>query len=533
MRIQARLFLGTALLVLALMGVQWWLHVQQLRALEQQLATVATSVSEGLLTGEVHPVVNRFFTATTSGGDAGDAHQMFWVSNIETECEVRTSGEGDGPENKETSPDVHVVVVPAATHDQGENARAPHQPSACDGATKVVANALVTSNGPAQLAHVVTLQQPSMAAPASQDDSQAGSQHSEQKTVIRQIDLRVVPGEADEEKLLVVRSDGGLESRIPIPVAGSVNVLRSTLRHGIGISVGLLALGLLASAVMARRVARPLQDLAGRAEALGRGELGAQVAETAGGEVGELQRSFNRMSGQLAELEQERERWRQREHLVQLGDLSRGLAHTLRNPLNTLGLAVEELAGTNPERQELVAAARAQIRRVDRWLRSFLALGAGDAAAASVLDLGEILRSAVLEAVQQGAAVELEIGVEEVPVEVVDTALRAAVANLLENAAEVSPPGSSVVVTLERRASEAVLCIVDHGPGVPEEVRQRLFSPHVTTKVEGSGMGLFLARQLIVELHGGSLELRDAEHGGTVAEVRLPLHLMPDDEEPQ
>jgi signal transduction histidine kinase len=57
---------------------------------------------------------------------------------------------------------------------------------------------------------------------------------------------------------------------------------------------------------------------------------------------------------------------------------------------------------------------------------------------------------------------------------------------------------------------------------LPAEVRERLFSPHVTTKVEGAGMGLFLARQLIVDMNGGALELSDCGDGGAVATVRVP-----------
>ena len=106
---------------------------------------------------------------------------------------------------------------------------------------------------------------------------------------------------------------------------------------------------------------------------------------------------------------------------------------------------------------------------------------------------------------------------------VVETAIRAALANLLENAVAASPEGEKVYVSLEQEGDDAVVRIVDRGSGLPNEVRKRLFSPHVTTKPGGSGMGLFLARQLVVGMHGGVLELADAEGGGTVAVVRLPL----------
>ena len=107
--------------------------------------------------------------------------------------------------------------------------------------------------------------------------------------------------------------------------------------------------------------------------------------------------------------------------------------------------------------------------------------------------------------------------------QVVPGAVRAALANLVENATEVSPTGEAVIVGVARDGDEAVIRVVDRGPGLPEEVRQRLFTPHVTTKVDGSGMGLFLAQQLIEGMHGGRLEIVDGNEGGTVAAVRLPL----------
>jgi signal transduction histidine kinase len=292
----------------------------------------------------------------------------------------------------------------------------------------------------------------------------------------------------------------------------------------------LLVVGLVGSAVLSRRLTRPLRELADGAEALGHGDLGVQVPVSAVGEVGDLQRSFNRMSERLAELEAERDQWQRREHLAQLGDLSRGLAHTLRNPLHTLGLAVEELAEGEGDRTDLVATSRTQIRRIDRWLRSFLALGAGESAAPEVVDLDELVRGVVLESVQQGSVVEVESDGGVFRAQVVPGAVRAALANLVENATEVSPAGEAVVVGLERAGDEAVIRVVDRGPGLPEEVKQRLFAPHVTTKVGGSGMGLFLARQLIEGMHGGRLEIADGDGGGTVAAVRLPLADRPGDE---
>ena len=338
-----------------------------------------------------------------------------------------------------------------------------------------------------------------------------------------QIQVQVTTAGEPGARYLVFSDGAGLERKIPIPVRRTQRIVTETASQGLAISVGLLVVGLATSAMLASRLTRPLRGLAAGAEAVGHGELGVQVREDAAGEVGELQRAFNRMSSRLAILESERERWLEREHLAQLGDLSRGLAHTVRNPLNTLGLAVEELARDRTDEASLVATARAQIRRIDRWLRSFLALAAGEAAAEETIDLRSLVSDVTLEAIQDGASIDLRLPDEELPVRGVPTALRAAIANLVENAVDASPVGRTVEVRLRREDGSAVVAVADHGSGLPEEVRRRLYSPHVTTKSGGAGMGLFLARQLVVGMHGGRLVMTDGPVDGTVAEVRLLL----------
>jgi signal transduction histidine kinase len=355
-----------------------------------------------------------------------------------------------------------------------------------------------------------------------------GQMHRMETTVgaapnVRRLVLQVEGGEAGNEHFLVVSEDEHRLHRFPIPVSPTIERVQGTMKEGAAVGGLLLVAGLFASAVLSRRVTRPLRDLVEGAEAVGRGDLGVQVQVSASGEIGELQQSFNRMSDRLTELEAERDRWQQREHLAQLGDLSRGLANTLRNPLHTLGLAVEELADGEHERFGLVETARAQIRRIDHWLRSFLALGAEEAAEPVPLDLGDLVQSVALESVQQGAAVRVEPVSDELIVKVVPGAVRAALANLVENATEASPTGEQVMVQVVRDGEDAVVNVTDSGPGLPEEVRRRLFSPHVTTKAGGSGMGLFLARQLLVGMHGGRLEVEDGVECGTIATIRLPL----------
>jgi len=494
MRIQTRLFLGTALLVLALTAAQWWLHRRQLQAVEAELGAVAASVGKDILQfgpEVLMPELNRA------------AHRMVWVDGEDVEM-----AEGVRRE-RIISHDVHVAVIPEGSDSEliREIKKQVIQRSA-DCTAEV---------GPDE----VRIRTNRIEVETDGDVEIVDELHGEAPT--NRFVLQVVTDEEESGRFLIIKNDAGQLQRIPIPVEPAVQTFRSTMQRGAAVSGVLLVVGLIGAGVLANRVTRPLRGLADGAEAVGRGELGIQVPVTGAGEVGELQRSFNSMSARLAELESERDRWREREHLAQLGDLSRGLAHTVRNPLNTLGLAVEELASETGSRGDLVITARSQIRRIDQWLRSFLALGAEDAAEPAIEDLADITRAVVLESVQQERAVEIDHADDFVPVKVVATAVRAALANLLENASDVTPDGEVVRVEILSQSDFGVVRITDRGPGLPEDVRKRLYEPHVTTKVGGSGMGLFLARQLVVGMHGGKLEVEDHPDGGTIATVKLPI----------
>jgi signal transduction histidine kinase len=96
------------------------------------------------------------------------------------------------------------------------------------------------------------------------------------------------------------------------------------------------------------------------------------------------------------------------------------------------------------------------------------------------------------------------------------------VQNLLLNACEASPSGALVEVRTGADDGAAVVEVLDRGPGLPHEVRGRLFEPYVSTKARGSGLGLSLVRDIAGQ-HGGRVTLDDREGGGARARLTLPL----------
>jgi signal transduction histidine kinase len=322
----------------------------------------------------------------------------------------------------------------------------------------------------------------------------------------------------------------GLEKTIAIPRHGIAAAIDRFQTRLLGGALLVLAGGVLLAGLLAHRVTSPLRELGAAARQMAAGALGVQVAVAPGGEVGATIAAFNRMSADLAALDAEARTMRERAHLAELGEVARGLAHTLRNPLHGLGLAVDELAaGATPgdEAATTAAAARAQIGRLDRAIRALLALaGNGGSASEEVVDVGGLVQGVALEALQDArgrVAVEVEIAAAEAcTLRGVAAELRAIVQALIVNAVEASPDGAAVRVRLAPGTAGGVaLTVADEGCGLPPQVRARLFAPHVTTKPAGSGMGLFLAHRLATSRYAGTLALAEGRPAGTTATLTL------------
>jgi len=367
--------------------------------------------------------------------------------------------------------------------------------------------------------------------------------------------VRLVKEEKTGEGTNTLILDGPTGQRaIPIPS----NPLNERLEHFrqrmLGGTAAILALGLLFAGVVAHRVSAPLRRLAGAARQVGDGQLGEQVAGGGKGEVGQAITAFNQMSHRLAVLEEDTRRLRGRQHLSELGEVARGLAHTLRNPLNALGLSVEEMASgevdADPSRRgELAESARRQIRRIDGAVRSILALASGGAGTPEPVPVGELAQDVALEALQdagrqsgqeagpeagwgvgqEGGRVRIQVDApaDLPPLSAVAPELRAVLQALVVNAVEASPPGGRVTVRV--RSTDGVgasagslrVEVDDEGPGVAAAVRDRLFTPHVSTKPHGSGMGLFLAQRIVSNRYDGTVRLEDRPEGGTRATLDL------------
>jgi signal transduction histidine kinase len=282
-----------------------------------------------------------------------------------------------------------------------------------------------------------------------------------------------------------------------------------------GVAALVLGVAALVGFLLARSLARPLRRVEDAAERVGEGELGARAPEHDGPEeIRRLARTLNETAAKLEALIKTQEEF--------VADAS----HQLRTPLTALCLRLENLErDVTPEGRESLSAAVAEAERLTRLVSELLALARADAGAepAVRIDLGAIAtgRADTWRALADERHVAIRTSGPALDARGARGRLEQVLDNLLANALEVSPSGSTIRVGTARHDGWAEVHIVDEGPGLSPADRERAFDRFWQgAPGEGSGLGLAIARRP-VEIDGGELELLAAEAGGLDAVVRL------------
>jgi signal transduction histidine kinase len=320
-----------------------------------------------------------------------------------------------------------------------------------------------------------------------------------------------------------------LKLGVVIVFAVAVTVIVDALGDRVGLSpaiTGLVAgaIALVVVQVLAHGMTLPLREMVGAVRAMARGDYERRVTATSRDEVGELARAFNTMAGELAEVDRLRR------------DLVANASHELRTPIGALRARLENLVdGVEDADPEVLRGLLRQTERLSDLVEQLLDLSKLESGAAPLerepVRAGELLGRVAKEwtAVAAERRVRVDVVVRPPELEVVcdERRLEQVLANLVANAVRHSPAETAVVLTAARRNGGVRYEVTDQGPGIPREEAERVFErfyrsdPGRSQNEGGSGLGLAIARW-IVELHGGTIRVEDAEPHGCRMVVDLP-----------
>ena len=163
---------------------------------------------------------------------------------------------------------------------------------------------------------------------------------------------------------------------------------------------------------------------------------------------------------------------------------------------------------------DIKSQAEQKMQQINRSLTALLTLSCDDINRSQQLSLRSVINDLMLEF--STAAVKFELsGDDDLYLAGAESELRAIVHAVLSNAVEASPAQGLISLTLD--ATQRQLTITDQGPGLAPVIAERLFSPHCSTKAEGAGMGLYIARRLLERYYQGTISLQNLSAGGCLA----------------
>jgi signal transduction histidine kinase len=285
---------------------------------------------------------------------------------------------------------------------------------------------------------------------------------------------------------------------------------------------------------VARRMTRDLDQLVEASQAASRGDLDHRVPVRARDEIGELGHAFNTM---MEELKGSKEKLVIAERIAAWQEIARRLAHEIKNPLTPIQMSMETLRKTYEKKhpsfdetfEESTQTVLEEAQRLKRIVGEFSEFARLPKPEVRPCDLNDLVTSAL--SLYEGAVPVTRKLADQLPEVACDRdQMTQVVLNLLENARDAigeregDPAAGRIVVSTELADNGRVRLIVDdNGPGIPDPIADKLFTPYFTTKQGRGGTGLGLATvHRIVSDHGGAVAIGEAPTGGARFVIELP-----------
>ncbi len=359
--------------------------------------------------------------------------------------------------------------------------------------------------------------------------------------------------ESSLKRLLdVFRSRREYEVTVPLGIAEQKNpvftiqavvasvFLRNEIEPSAGalgwVAAGALVLSVGLGLIAASLALRPLARISATIDRITQGEFEAAESATArSGEFALVESKLAVLGLRNAEARRElATRLDGPSRLTALGHLTSGVAHEIKNPLNAIALRVELLrehlrASGKPELDGEINIISREVNRLDRVVKTFLDFARPLNVAFQDVDLGA-LTADVAQLVQPQAKtqnIEVRFAAADEPCWIRGDAdlLRQAILNVVVNGLEGMAPAAAGAALLSLRVAvvedQVEVLISDCGPGIPEEIRSKIFQLFFTTKDKGSGIGLAMTYRAM-QLHNGTIEFFDSPGKGTTFQLRFP-----------
>ncbi|MGB0496389.1 MAG: ATP-binding protein [Kangiellaceae bacterium] len=351
--------------------------------------------------------------------------------------------------------------------------------------------------------------------------------------------INISLNDGQKDKFISINSSGK-NLLVDIPRTGITDSLDAMLNKLLISSLAFILIGVLIANYFSKKLSKPLKELEKASHKVGQGEFGFQIKNDIRFQSIEIKnavRAFNKMSSQIDTLQKENEALLKQAQHSELSEITRGLAHTIRNPLNTLNLAIEELSISNDEStsKKLNSVSKKQIQRIDNWVKSMLDIMSNDKRIKEPVAIDKLLGHCINEIhlVQQK---QIDISLEIIPTDnannfVIDAnevELKSLLNGLISNAIEASsnkeiPDNQAIKIKLVIKNNKGTIeiSILDCGVGFSQEIKSKLFTPHNTNKTYGAGMGLYLAHRVITLKYQGDIvvtnnpELVNKKYPGT------------------
>jgi signal transduction histidine kinase len=288
------------------------------------------------------------------------------------------------------------------------------------------------------------------------------------------------------------------------------------------------ALSLGAGMLVSQRLTRPLRDLSEGVSAVISGNYQHRVAVSGGDELAQLSSTFNHMTERLGELHHLEAQLRRRDRLHALGEVAMGLAHEIRNPLGIIKTATQllhrraDLPETDKRHLEYVIS---EVSRINDLITEFLDFAKPSAplrtvqAARPVVE--EILGFCGPELSTHNIDAHIDDQAPGATIYADAKQLKQACLNLILNAIDAMPEGGRLTLGIRSVSGNTVISIADTGEGIPSDMIERIFTPFVTTKASGTGLGLAKVFS-IMESHDGSIECVSEKDAGATFSLYIP-----------